>query len=369
MKPLKIVIISQNCYPRLSPRAHRTTELAIELSRQGYNVTVYALLGNYDYSKISETTGVKFKSLGISKFGLPDNLGKRKNNYLNRIVRKMFRMTLEFPNIELFWMTKRVLKDEGDIDYLITVAHPHTIHWGASNFVKANKSKIKFWVADCGDPFMKDPFNKHPFYFSFLEKQWGRLCDYITVPIEESRQGYYDEFKGKIKVIPQGFSFENQRLAEYKQNEVITFAYSGVVYKDKRDPSMFLEYLCSLNIDFKFIVYTNNDSLYKPFMDTLGKRIELRSYIPREELLYELSKMDFLINIKNESGVQQPSKLIDYALTKRPIIEICSKFNQKEIFEQFLARNFQNALSIDNINKYNIKNVANQFIELFNLKR
>ena len=44
-----ILIISQHIFPKQTPRAHRTTELAIELSRQGYDVTVYAVLGKYNY--------------------------------------------------------------------------------------------------------------------------------------------------------------------------------------------------------------------------------------------------------------------------------------------------------------------------------
>ena len=44
-----ILIISQHIFPKQTPRAHRTTELAIEFSRQGYDVTVYAILGSYKY--------------------------------------------------------------------------------------------------------------------------------------------------------------------------------------------------------------------------------------------------------------------------------------------------------------------------------
>ena len=50
MKPLKIVIVTQNIYPKLSPRAHRSSQLAFGLADAGHDVTVYALLGNsFDY--------------------------------------------------------------------------------------------------------------------------------------------------------------------------------------------------------------------------------------------------------------------------------------------------------------------------------
>ena len=50
---MKVVIISQHIFPMQTPRAHRTTELIIELAKRGYDVTVYAVLGKYDYTETS----------------------------------------------------------------------------------------------------------------------------------------------------------------------------------------------------------------------------------------------------------------------------------------------------------------------------
>ena len=66
---------------------------------------------------------------------------------------------------------------------------------------------------------------------------------------------------------------------------------------------------------------------FDDYKEKLGERLDVRSYIQRESLIRELSHCDFLINIKNESSVQSPSKLIDYALTHRPILTITSDFN------------------------------------------
>lgn len=364
MSPLKIVIVSQNSLPKLLPRAHRTTELANELAKQGHDVTVYALLGDFDYTIYETETKVNYKNLGISKYGVEDNVGWRNMNIIYRVIGKLFRNIIEFPNIELISMTNKILEKETDIDYLITIAHPHPIHWGAAKFINKNKSKIKFWVADCGDPFMLNPFKKPPFYYKNIEKKWCQLCDFITVPVESAKDAYYSEFRDKIQIIPQGFSFEDVKLATHFSNPKPTFAYSGVVYKDKRDPSKFLEYLSNLEVEFKFIIYTSSDAFYLPFIPKLGNRIEIRNYIPRNELLYELSKMDFLINIRNESAVQTPSKLIDYAITKRPILEITSDFKEEEVLHQFLKGDYRQNLKIEDIDRYNIKNVANRFLEL-----
>ncbi len=41
--------------------------------------------------------------------------------------------------------------------------------------------------------------------------------NYITVPIEEAREAYYEEFRNKIRVIPQGFDFSDVQLAKYEK--------------------------------------------------------------------------------------------------------------------------------------------------------
>lgn len=365
---MKVVIISHRCYPWLGPRSHRTTELAKELAQRGHKVILYALLGECDYTDFSNKTGIVIKNLGTSKFGVPDNTGYSNKNIVYRAFSKFFGKYIEFPLIELSPMVKRVLKKEGKIDYLISIAHPHSIHWGAANYIKNNRDKIRFWVADCGDPFMGNPFHTPPFYFKRIEKKWCELCDFISIPVVEAKEGYYDEFEDKIKIIPQGYDFSNVKLSAYIENENPTFAYAGEVYKDLRDPTRFLDHLCTLDYSFQFVVYTKSTSYFENYKNELGDKLKINNYIPRDDLFKQLSKMDFLVNIKNDSGVQQPSKLIDYSLTKRPVIEITSAFNEKEIFNQFMNRNYKGRINLDDIEKYDINNVVNQFEDLYNLK-
>ena len=53
-----------------------------------------------------------------------------------------------------------------------------------------------------------------------------------------------------IKVIPQGFNFDDIRLAEYQRNPIPTFGYAGLFYSDIRNPKNLFEFLCSLDFDF-----------------------------------------------------------------------------------------------------------------------
>lgn len=362
---MNIVVISAKCYPWNSPRAFRVDELTKEFVRLGHHVTQYALLGDYDYESYSRKTGVRMKTLGKSRWGLVDTVGGNNRNLLIKIIDHTIGKYFDFPDCELKNMVKNVLNNEGEIDLLITVAIPHAIHFGAA---KAKLDNVKTWVGDCGDPFMGNPFSKKPFYMAKWEKNWCRKCDYIAIPVKEGINAYYPEFHDKIRIIPQGFNFEDSALVEYKKNEIPTFAYAGYIYPGQRDPQKILEFLINWGGDFRFYIYTSPEcgDYLQPFKDVLKEQLIIHSYIPRKELLTKLSSMDFLINICNNSGVQQPSKLIDYAITKRPILNVSTAFQENEVrsLTCFLDGDYSMAYVVKDIEQYNIKNVAKQFLEL-----
>jgi hypothetical protein len=363
----KIIIISASILPKNSPRANRTTELAKEFGRQGHDVTVYAVLGNYDYSDFEKTYNVKVKSIGKMRFATINSDGKAKNTIVSVLLSKLFHKLIDFPDIELSFKVLNFLKKEFKADLLITIAVPYALHFGAA-FSKI-KLKEKFpenWIADCGDPFMGNKFIKPFFYFKHVEKWFCKHADYLTVPIEEAKVGYYKEFHDKIKVIPQGFNFDEVKINEKtnNNNKVLTLVYAGAFYKGIRDPKQFLEYLSTLDIDFKFVVFTKNKATVEPFKIALGAKLEVKEYIPRNDLLNVMSKADFLVNFENGTAVQSPSKLIDYALAKRPILSIESLKLDEDNVDAFFEGNYKDQLIVENIEQFNIKNVVNNFISL-----
>lgn len=361
----KVLVISQTIYPRLVPRAHRATELAKELARQGCDVTLLAALGGYDYTDFMRTTGITVKDLGYSSFEWRTSAGNKNIALWRKAVIFVLRKWFYFPEV-LF--TRRVCKYMNynvDFDRIITIAIPYSIHWGMGRARRRNpKLQDVVWISDCGDPFMGNGHGGPPFYFKWVEKRWCRSTDYITVPTELAINGYYPEFRNKIRIIPQGFVFDDSILAQYEKNNVPTFAYSGMVYPQKRDPRRFLDFLVKRKGDFKFVVYTNKPDIFKPYLEKLGDKIEMRDYVPHDQLIHELSKMDFVINIRNESTVQVPSKLIDYYLTHRPILEITSAFNERDTFEEFCHEDYHGQTVIENPERFDIRNVARAFAEL-----
>ena len=84
-----------------------------------------------------------------------------------------------------------------------------------------------------------------------------------------------------------------------------------------------MNFLISFKGAFKFIIYTKYLELVSPYISVLGDKIEIRNQVSRIELLDELKKMDFLLNLENENSPgQTPSKLIDYSIANRPILSL-----------------------------------------------
>lgn len=362
----KILIISRIIHPAQNPRAYRATELAKELARQGHNVLLYAVLGSFDYTSFKSEYKLNVRNIGKMLFATYNSDERIRNNIFDKILNKLLKRIIEYPDLEFMFKIHRIFSLEKNADLVISVAAPFPIHWGCALSKCLNrKSFPKIWIADCGDPFMGNHFKKHPFYFKYLEKWFCREADYITVPFEGAKEGYYDEFRKKIHVIPQGFRFDKIKLSsERNPNTKTTFAYAGAFYPEIRDPSEFLKFLTTLNKDFRFIVYTRNDEFLNPYLKLLGGKIEIRNYVQRTELLYELSSMDFVVNFENNTKIHSPSKLIDYSLVKRPILNIPANLLPIKTIHEFMEGDYHNQFIVNNIEQYDITNVANQFIAL-----
>jgi len=365
----KILIISRSFYPVNSPRSFRTTELVKEFARQGHKVTLLTVKKDKYHIPFGRKFAVTIKDIGPLKFNRIDlNGAGRVARLLKRFIRRGLLLFFEYPDIELMYRVKEALKNESGYDLLISIAVPHPIHWGVAWAWKKRNSIAQTWVADCGDPYMGlelDSFNKL-FYFKYLEKDFCRKADYISVPLEKAKEGYYPEFRDKIKVIPQGFKFEDTEInpTGYNKYSVPSFAYAGGFIPGGRDPREFLEYLVSLDKQYKFILYTNSRYLVEPYVEMANGRIEIRDYIPRRELLKVLSGMDFLVNFENSTSLQLPSKLIDYYLTGRPVLSVESFDIDKEAIDEFLDGHYSKQYDYRDMDKYRIENVCRRFLDL-----
>lgn len=368
---LKILLVSSGFYPEISPRSHRATELAKEFCRQGHDVTVITRYREYDYS--SFLIEFPFQLLMWRKPCLPKVPESTRPPFsiISRIFKRTLLLLFEYPGIEELFLVKKMLKDKDEVDLMISFAVPYPVHWGVA-FSRTRKHLIaQKWVADCGDPYMLarlDSFKK-PFYFKFLEKKFCRKCDYITVPFKEMSNQFYSEFLKKIKVVPQGFNLNEPILCKDIERTMIpVFIFAGSIIPGKRDLSLFMDFLSSVNKDFHFIIYTNQKGWFQKYRKQLEGKLTLLDYIERPLLIYEMSKADFLVNVDTildqQSHIEAvPSKLIDYSLASRPILNINSSQLDEEMVMDFLNGDYSRQRIVD-ISKHDIKNIAKEFISM-----
>ncbi|GAB3203705.1 hypothetical protein [Pontibacter aydingkolensis] len=346
-----------------SPRSLRTTELVKELANEGHDITVITPKNNIAHSIFEKEYNVHIKDLGQSQWKPVAVKGGEVEVKVRRVFKRLSDLLFQYPNSEFIFSVKKALEQERGYDLLISIAAPHTVHWGVAWAWKEQDPIAKIWVADCGDPFMglKNDTFKKPFYFKYIEKWFMRKTHFVAVPIEEALSAYYPEFRHKIKIIPQGFSFPN--IAEYKENKIVTFIYSGSVGPYMHYAVHFFNFLKGINRDFKFIIYTKEKDIYQKELSGIKDKIEVRGYVPREELLLELAKADFLVHYPYKDNTQQSLKLIDYFYSQRPIISYEGEKDNVKL-SNFFNKNYEQRLEPKNIDIYKIKNVCKSFLEL-----
>lgn len=314
---------------------------------------------------------------GIQWFGLGEgNWDKLSQKWIGkggfwRLLVGILGWLLEFPSLQWYFAIPKKLKIREEFDLIISIAVPYPVHWGVNRAIRKGCIKGKRWVADCSDPFMLDVLRsrKIPFYFAGFEKSFCRNADYLTVPLEGSKDGYYPEFRNKIKVIPQGFHFEKEQegLPAYVENKIPTFVYAGAFLPNGRDPRYLITYLSDLDKDFRFYMFTHQKYLAMPYIKEGDNRFVLCDIIPRRELMVFMRKSEFLVNIMNSTPMQLPSKLIDYYMIDRPVLNFQSDNideEDKKNIDAFLAGDYSRKFEFRHMEQYHVSNVANAFTAL-----
>lgn len=362
----KILIVSNGFYPEISPRSFRATELAKAFCNQGHDVTVFSKFRKNDYTSFLSKYPIHFSMWGPPNLHPLPDIKSKPLSYIRNILARLLLLFFEYPAIEDMFKVHRILKNQSGYDLMISFAVPHPVHWGAAWAVTKKNKPARIWVADCGDPYMGNILDrfKKPFYFGFFEKWFCRKADYITVPIKSAIEGYYPEFHNKIRIIPQGFDFDLNALTnEFQKNEVPAFAYAGGFLPGVRDPAMLLQFLSELEIPFRFYIYTGDIEILNDYREKLNGKLIISDYIPREELMKILAGMDFLINFDNGTRLNSPSKLIDYAIVNRPVLNIQRDF-RAEVMMEFLEGNYDKQMQLPDPRYFHIDRITQSFLDL-----
>ena len=377
---MKILVISRWFNPSKNPRAFRTSELVREFSIRGYTVDLFA--------PSNAVFDASFSVENIEHYGVTSYDGEREEGGRLFGKQSIWRTNIRFllKNIVCYFSgggvrdivySLQLLKSlymntkNKEYDVVIAISYPFYVLLATVIYTYLNpKKQIK--IADCGDPFYYNPAFKKAFYIKYIERFVLRRFQWLIVPMTDAVPSYrHCGMEERIRIIPQGFQLLSVRHDEYMPHDVPVFCYAGVFYKKIRDPRFFLEYLCTINSDFCFVVYALSDfftqetlMLYK---QRLGERLLIKAPVQREQLIHEMATMDFVINFDNENSNQRPSKLIDYAMSRRPILSFNHQTFRSEDFQAFLKGDYSAQYRVD-LEQYDIRRVVDQFEALFEKK-
>lgn len=378
---MNILVLSRWFNPSKNPRAFRTSELVRELSIRGYTVDLFVPSDAVfdDSFSMEHIKHYRVKSYDDRRMEGAESPFRKQNTFIKNIhslLRNAVRYFLGAGIRDLVY-SLHLLKalcmntKNKEYDVVIAISYPFYVLLATVIYTYLNK-KGRIKIADCGDPFYYNPAFTKAFYIKYVERFVLRRFQWLVIPMENAASSYrHCEMEARIRIIPQGFRLLSVRNDEYVPHEVPVFCYAGVFYEKIRDPRFFLEYLCTVNSDFCFMVYALSDPFTQEILmlykQRLGERLLVKAPVGRERLIHEMAKMDFVLNFDNENANQRPSKLIDYAMSRRPILSFNRQTFRPDVFQAFLKGDYSEQYHVD-LEQYDIRHVVDQFEALFEEK-
>lgn len=349
---MKVIVVSYHYLPEITPRAFRASSIYSCLNSLGYDVELVI----------------------PPRFSLCKNNGdKSVPSILKTLIRKAVQRILPGgKDLRFFFYFISKLSNK-QADMVISIGLPFSVHLAVAVAIRFKSLMVGHVVFDYGDPYSLNPYGGHCFYAKRIEKWALKYCDTVLTPTDKA-VGLYRSIAPDscdVKVITQGYDL-NMEICEYKKNDIPTFAYAGMLYKGIREPLRFLKHIAHLNLDFKFVVFTNIDSvenikILNTYIDYMKGRLEIIPMIPRVDCIKTLSKMDFLINFDNLGGVQTPSKIVDYSISGRPFVSIDSKQIEFDVFDAFLCGDYSSFMPPD-ISEFDQEVVVRKIAALMDVK-
>ena len=342
MNNQKILLVSHQFLPHLSPRTTRWKTLVDKLIDMGNEVTI--LTGSSPDETVENYNILYFgnKKMSTTMNSIRKDANSIDNPSIKKIIyillKKVYRFLFKnfaWPDYAMFWIFtiyKNKTKISKDFDSVISVSLPFTSHVCASIIVKELKTK---WVMDIGDPFSlkaQSPENNtilYSFLNRFIEKKYYNKADQIFFTHQEVLDFHQKKFKiknSKLKIGHPIFEILNKNILlskEYNYNKLpINIGYFGIFTDKIREPFNYINYIANnLGDEFNHYWYINEESkkYFTPFQDQGNHFIE--QLIPREEAIKKMiNNFHLLLSIGNTNKYQLPSKVIEYISLGKPVI-------------------------------------------------
>ncbi|WP_332088527.1 glycosyltransferase [Paenibacillus sp. GYB003] len=267
---------------------------------------------------------------------------------------------LYWPDFACLWArsavraAKELVRERG-YDTMISVSHPFSSHW-AGAAVKRKYPGLN-WIVDVGDPF----------YFHTMPvnnvKLFGRinfrselnileLADSVVVNTVKTKEKYMQTFRadtGKLTVSPPLLSAPPlfSPVGENRREGTLKLVFIGTLYPNIRSPDGLLQ-LFELLIREKMTrrlelhFYGKMDGCaasFDSYQLYRNRNLFVHGVVPREQVYEVMKDADVLVNIGNKTPELLPSKLVEYASTGKPVLNLISisEDSSAEFFAEYPA--------------------------------
>ena len=402
----RILIVTHQFTPHVSPRTTRWSILCEELSNRGYEVHV--ITGTRQNQNRNKEYKVEY--FGSDRLGTLIESTRKASNDLEEnnkikeifffIVKKFYRLiyrSFAWPDYSMLWLfsVRRNISNIPDYDLMISVSLPFTSHLAA---YAINKKKRKRWIMDIGDPFYlkKDAPENNKFLYSYLNKYFeNKLYKDATKVVfthtesMEYHKKTFDVLKEKSSVLPPVFhTKKNHRYDNFDYNKTpLKLAYFGTLTTGVRTPDNFLSVINDLDLkELELHWYTNQDS--RKMVKNAYSKLPYNYFhdlVTRDEALDLMyNEYHALLNLGNQNPFQLPSKVIEYISTGKPIVHfseitddptegilkgrlnsiiINSNTNLDQLKKEFKEKMFSDN-DISSVDGYNSFSVVNELLKL-----
>ena len=381
MKNKKILIVTHQFLPQVSPRTTRWSLLIDELINKGNDVTVLSGTDPENIEKNYEILyfGNKQFSSNINK--IRQNSQDSSNNSIKKIsysiLKKIYRFlfkTFSWPDYAMFWaftVYKNRKRIENDFDIIISVSLPFTSHLCAHILKKRINAQ---WYMDIGDPFtlkIYSPENNKIIY-SYLNKLFERKfyqnASKIIFTHNEVAELHQDKFNIDNSKIVIGYPIAevSEKIINKSANfnykiMPLRIGYFGAFTKSVREPYNYINNIAnSFDEEIEHLWYINEESkkYFASIINTSSHKF--LDIVPRDEALEVMvSEVHILLSIGNLNKYQMPSKVVEYLSLGKPVLHF-AEINDDPLYN--FEKLFNNLKIINN--KTTKNDLENYFVEV-----
>lgn len=224
-------------------------------------------------------------------------------------------------------------------DGLVSVSHPFTGHLAGLGAMRQNLRAT--WVVDVGDPFcfVEDvPANNRRLYKGLNCYAEGKVFDRaaaiaVTPEAAKKYKEIFPENAAKMQIIPPllaAVQDEEAREPVFMDANRLRLVFIGTLYKDIRNPDFLLKLFAALlqtplaeRLELHFFGDINDcKEFFEPYRELLGNKIFIHGMVSRGQAMQAMREADILVNIANDTPYQLPSKVVEYASTGKPVLNL-----------------------------------------------